>query len=61
MGTAIAAAYQTAGRDPDTAPEITYVTGSLSVRYLRPTPAGVELVLRSRVTEMDGHVMVVFE
>jgi acyl-coenzyme A thioesterase PaaI-like protein len=52
MGTAIAAAYQAAGRDPDTEPEITYVTGSLSVRYLKPTPAGVELVLRSRVTEM---------
>jgi acyl-coenzyme A thioesterase PaaI-like protein len=52
MGTAIAAAYQAAGRDPDTEPEITYVTGSLNVRYLRPTPAGVELVLRSQVTEM---------
>ena len=52
MGTAIAAAYQAAGRDPDTEPEITYVTGSLNVRYLRPTPAGVELVLRSRVMEM---------
>ncbi len=52
MATAIAAAYQAAGRDPGTAPEITYVTGSLEVRYLRPTPMGVELVLRSRVTEM---------
>ena len=52
MGTAIAAAYQAAGRDPDTEPEITYVTGSLNVRYLKPTPTGVELVLRSRVTEM---------
>ena len=37
--------------DPDTEPAITFVTGSLNVRYLRPTPAGVELVLRSRVTE----------
>jgi acyl-coenzyme A thioesterase PaaI-like protein len=52
MGTAIAAAYQAAGRDPGTAPEITYVTGNLHVRYLEPTPTGVELVLRSRVTEM---------
>jgi acyl-coenzyme A thioesterase PaaI-like protein len=52
MGTAIAAAYQAAGRDPDTGPEITYVTGNLNVRYLRPTPVGVELILRSRVTEM---------
>jgi acyl-coenzyme A thioesterase PaaI-like protein len=52
MGTAIAAAYEAAGRAPGTEPEITYVTGSLSVRYLKPTPVGVELVLRSRVTEM---------
>jgi acyl-coenzyme A thioesterase PaaI-like protein len=52
MGTAIAAAYDAAGRAPDTEPEITYVTGSLSVRYLKPTPMGVELVLRSKVTEM---------
>jgi acyl-CoA thioesterase FadM len=52
MGTAIAAAYQAAGRDPGTEPEITYVTGSLNVRYLKPTPVGVDLVLRSRVTEM---------
>ena len=52
MGTAIAAAYQAAGRDPGTAPEITYVTGSLNVRYLRPTPAGLELVLCSRVREL---------
>ena len=52
MGTAIAAAYRAAGRDPGTAPEITYVTGSLNVRYRRPTPTGVELLLRSRVTEM---------
>jgi acyl-coenzyme A thioesterase PaaI-like protein len=52
MGTAIAAAYEAAGRPPDSEPEITYVTGSLSVRYLKPTPMGTELVLRSRVTEM---------
>ena len=52
MATAIAAAYQAAGHDPDTGPEITYVTGSLNVRYLGPTPMGVELILRSRVTEM---------
>jgi acyl-coenzyme A thioesterase PaaI-like protein len=59
MGTAIAAAYQAAGRDPGTDPEITYVTGSLTVRYLKPTPTGVELVLRSRVTEMQGKKAIV--
>jgi acyl-coenzyme A thioesterase PaaI-like protein len=53
MGTAIAATYRAEGRAPGTEPEITYVTGSLNVRYLRPTPTGVELLLRSRVTEMN--------
>ncbi len=59
MGTGIAAAYQAAGRAPGTDPEITYVTGSLTVKYLKPTPAGVELVLRSRVTEMQEKKAVV--
>jgi acyl-coenzyme A thioesterase PaaI-like protein len=59
MGTAIAAAYRAAGRDPDTQPEITYVTGSLKVSYRRPTPVGVELVLRSRVAEMHDKKAVV--
>lgn len=34
---------------PDAAPR--YVTGSLSVRYLKPTPIGVELELVGRVRE----------
>ncbi len=49
VGTAIAATYDAEGRAPNTEPEITYVTGNLNVSYLKPTPIGVELVLRSRV------------
>ncbi|RMG78853.1 MAG: PaaI family thioesterase [Chloroflexi bacterium] len=49
IGTAIAATYEAEGRAPNTEPEITYVTGNLNVSYLKPTPIGVELVLRSRV------------
>jgi acyl-coenzyme A thioesterase PaaI-like protein len=52
MGTAIAATYHAEGRPPGSLPEITYVTGNLNVFYLRPTPLGVELVLRARVTEI---------
>lgn len=52
MGTAISATYHAEGRAPGTEPEITYVTGNLNISYLQPTPMGVELVLRARVTEL---------
>lgn len=52
MGTAIAAAYHAEGRTPDTKPEITYVTGNLSVSYLKPTPLGPELTLRAHIKQM---------
>ena len=45
-GTAAAAAYREAGREPDTEPPFRYVTASLNVRYLRPTPMGVPLEVR---------------
>ena len=49
VGTAIAAAYEAEGREPGSAPNITFVTGTLTVRYLRPTPIGVPLELRAQV------------
>jgi acyl-coenzyme A thioesterase PaaI-like protein len=52
MGTAIAAAHEMAGLEPTTESGITFVTANLNISYLKPTPAGVELVLRSRVKEM---------
>ena len=52
MGTAIVATYHAEGRAPGTEPEITYVTGNLNVTYLKPTPLGVELVIRSRMKEL---------
>ena len=59
MGTAIAAAHQAAGLEPAVDSGITFVTANLNVDYLKPTPAGVELVLRSRVTEMHERKAVV--
>ena len=38
-GTAAAAAYRAAGRDMGTEPHLRYVTASLHVDYLRPTPS----------------------
>ncbi|HUS16371.1 MAG TPA: hotdog domain-containing protein [Chloroflexia bacterium] len=52
--TAIATAYQAEGRPHGSAPAISYVTGSLLVRYLAPTPLDQEVVLRAHVTESRG-------
>ncbi len=52
--TAIATAYRAAGRPHGSRPVISYVTGSLSVRFLAPTPLDAELLLCARVTEVQG-------
>lgn len=58
-GTAAAAAYQAEGRAMDSEPALRYVTASLHVDYLKPTPAGVELELRGRVKELKGRKVIV--
>lgn len=58
-GTAAAAAYREAGREPGTEPPFRFVTASLSVRYLRPTPMGVPLEVRGSVLEIKGRKVVV--
>jgi acyl-coenzyme A thioesterase PaaI-like protein len=51
--TAVADAYHRAGREVGTDPEIWFVTASITVEYLRPTPLGEPLVLRSSIAERD--------
>lgn len=53
-GTASAAAamYRDERRAMDTLPTFRFVTGSLEVRYLEPTPLGPELEIRGRVREI---------
>ena len=58
-GTAAAHGYKTAGRPMGTGDELRYVTGTLNVRYLRPTPIEGTLELRGRVTEVKGKKTVV--
>jgi acyl-coenzyme A thioesterase PaaI-like protein len=52
IGTAVAAMYDREARTPDTAPEITCVTGNLNITYHKPTPMGIELVLRATPYEV---------
>ena len=51
MATAAAAAEHAAGRRIGDGMTPRYVTASLHVDYLKPTPLGVELEIRGRVTE----------
>jgi len=57
-GTASAAAYRAAGREMGAEPPFRFVTGSLHVEYLRPTPLGVPLEVRARVKEIKGRKVV---
>ncbi len=43
----------------DTDPPLRYVTASLHVDYLKPTPIGPPIELRGQVTEMKGKKVVV--
>lgn len=58
-GTAASAAYRREGRAMDTQPPFRFVTASLQVDYLRPTPLGVPLEVRGQVEEITERKVVV--
>jgi acyl-coenzyme A thioesterase PaaI-like protein len=58
-GTAAAAMYRQEGRDLDTLPAFRFVTGSLHVDYLKPTPIDGPIEIRGRVKEIKGRKVVV--
>ncbi|MBS4034756.1 MAG: PaaI family thioesterase [Ignavibacterium sp.] len=53
-GTAALAAYRSENKDFDSLPAFRFVTASLQIDYLKPTPIGVELELRGKVIELKG-------
>jgi acyl-coenzyme A thioesterase PaaI-like protein len=57
-GTAAAAAARAEDRAIDSDPPFRFVTASLKVDYLKPTPLGPELEVRARVDEMKGRKVV---
>lgn len=57
-GTAAAASYRAQGREMDSEPPLRFVTASLSVKYLKPTPMG-ELEIRGRAIEVGERKVVV--
>jgi len=58
-GTAAAAAYRAQGRAMDSQPPLRFLTASLQVDYLRPTPIGVPLTVRAQVEEVKGRKVTV--
>lgn len=53
-GTAALVSYRLVNRDYDTLPPFRFVTASLQVDFLKPTPLGVELELRGKIIEVKG-------
>jgi len=58
-GTAAAAMYRAEGREMDTLPPFRFVTGSLKVDFLKPTPLAGPLEIRGRVKEIKGRKVIV--
>jgi acyl-coenzyme A thioesterase PaaI-like protein len=58
-GTAAAAMYRQEGRGMHTEPSLRFVTASLHVEYIRPTPLGVPLEVRGSVEEIKERKVVV--
>lgn len=59
MATAAAASMVAAGMTPGRDPTSRFVTASLTVEFLRPTPLGPELLLRARPIETGERKVVV--
>ncbi len=53
-GTAAATAYRSERREPGSEPRPRFVTASLHVDFLKPTPIDALLELRGRVTAIEG-------
>jgi len=57
--TANATAYKLKGRDIGSRPQKGYVTGSLYIKYLKPTPVNNSVTLRAKVKEVKGRKITV--
>ena len=58
-GTAAAARYRDENREMDSLPAFRFLTASLKVDYLKPTPIDAILELRGKVKEIKGRKVIV--
>ena len=56
MGTAAANAYKEEERELGSFPEYRYATGTLSIKYLKPTSNNHEVELRAKIKKVKGRV-----
>ena len=59
LNTACAAVYKEEGREIGTKPFIPYVTGTIHVKLLQPTPIDEPVVLRAKIKEMKEKKIIV--
>jgi acyl-coenzyme A thioesterase PaaI-like protein len=60
-GTAAAAMYKKEGRKMDTKPALRFVTASLHVDFLKPTPIETPLEIRGKIEEITERKVIVSE
>jgi len=58
-GTAAAAKYREEGRAMSTLPAFRFLTASLTVNYLKPTPIDKEIEIRGNIKEIKGRKVIV--
>jgi acyl-coenzyme A thioesterase PaaI-like protein len=58
-GSAAAAAYREAGRAMDSEPALRFLTASLHVDYLKPTPLDTLLEVRAHIKEVKGRKVII--
>lgn len=58
-GTAAAAAYRAQNRPMDSQPPLRFLTGSLNVKYLKPTPLGPPIEIRGSIRQVKGRKVIV--
>jgi len=58
-GSAAAAAYKAAERSMDSSPPFRFLTGTLTVKYIKPTPLGPPIELRGKIREVKGRKVTV--
>ncbi len=59
MCTAMASAYKAESRTLDSEPIYRYATGTLKVKYIKPTPNDVLVTLRASIVEIKGRKVLV--
>jgi acyl-coenzyme A thioesterase PaaI-like protein len=53
-GSAAGAMYRKENREMDTEPSFRFLTGSINVKYLKPTPINCILQIRGRIKSIEG-------